>query len=626
MKSICAQVSDNGIEETLQHIPRDIDATYERILDLIDKKPSVQRELARKALLYIAHATEPVSIDILALAIAVKDHTQSLDTLRSSISAKEKIFDACGNLLSVDNTDPNNQRVCFIHFSVHEFLTNSQSKLRLLHTLSLELEMAHREIARMCMNFLLILYSQIQDYCTDIESSFANHYILPALPHHLLAGNLNSLPPNDEMVNLTLLFFEKGPPMLIRYDLETVFFTFSLSVLALIFNLPGTHQCYNPQVLCEQQLDLEVLNWIHGGLHKRFSIVADNRLAVHYAIGQLDSVAVAERLHTYKYPIEYSYHDSDGLSHMGHTWPGQQRKVLEFCRLTPLYLVKSEEVARLLLDKGASLSPQIVDYELPNLLGHLAKGGNTKVIQLLLDRNAEQDEEAQSSALQSLAYHGKVEAIRFLLENGVDIHARGGEYDTALHAAAWGGKVEAIRLLLDDGMDVNTQSEYYGNALQAAASCGEVEAMRFLLDRGADFNAQSGELGNPLQAAAENGNIEAMKLLLDKGANVNVGNTLKAAARSGNIEAMLLLLDNGADIGNSAADSGNIEAMQLLLDKGADIQVQGGFYGNALQAAASHGSIKAMQFLLDRGMDVNARGGYYGNPLRAAADNGRVMG
>src|SRR6266576_690819 len=85
LKAICAQVSDNGIEETLQNIPRDIDATYDRILKSIDKKPPAQRELAKKALLFIAYAREPVSIDILALAIAVKHHEQSLDMLRSSI-------------------------------------------------------------------------------------------------------------------------------------------------------------------------------------------------------------------------------------------------------------------------------------------------------------------------------------------------------------------------------------------------------------------------------------------------------------------------------------------------------------------------------------------------------------
>ena len=305
LKAICAQVSDFGIVEALKIIPKDLDTTYERILDTINQKPPAQRELARKALLFIAYAREPVSINVLALALAVGDHTQSLDMLRSSISTEKMILNTCSNLLSIDNTDPNIQRVCFIHFSVHEFLTSHQSKL--LRTLSLEYELAHREIARMCMAFLLILYSQIQDYCTVTESSFANNFILPTLPYHLLDGNLKSLPLNDEMIRLTLLFFGIGPPFLALPDrsLPTfldswlpTFFTFSPPVLALIFNLPGTYQCFDPQVRYGKQLDSKVLTWIHGK-HADFDQVFDNRLAMHYAVGQLDSVPVVQRLYTH---------------------------------------------------------------------------------------------------------------------------------------------------------------------------------------------------------------------------------------------------------------------------------------------------------------------------------------
>ena len=186
MKAIYAQVSDLGIEETLKDIPKDINATYERILDVIDNKPLAQRELARNALLFIAYAQKPVSIDILALAIAAKDHTQTLDMLRSSTSTEKIILDACGNLLSIDNTNPEIQQVCFVHFSVHEFFTIQSPKL--FHPPSFRYkeykavvahrELAHRELAQMCITFLLILYSQLHDFGTSTEQSFAKDYIL----------------------------------------------------------------------------------------------------------------------------------------------------------------------------------------------------------------------------------------------------------------------------------------------------------------------------------------------------------------------------------------------------------------------------------------------------------------
>ena len=609
---------------------------------MIDKKPLAQRELARKVLLFIAYARGPVSIDILTLAVAVKDHTQSLDILRSSVSAEKIILNSCGNLLSIDDTDPNIRRVCFIHFSVHEFLTNH--RLRLLHTIPFEYEVAevaHREIAQMCMNFLLILYSQLQDYCTNIESSFAK-YILTALPYHLLAGNLNSLDPGDKMIDLTLLFFGRGPPMLAEsYDprLTNTFFAFSPSVLALLFNLPGTHQHYDSRVVHAKRLDPIVLAWVHGrvnGFPAYFTQLCDDRLAVHYATGQLDSAAICQRLYMHGYPIEFTFRYSPEPLNICNP-QGFGDVVPDFCTFTPLYLVQGEEVARFLLNSGASANPQVENRQLPNLLGYLTNRGDTKLIQLLLDHGAEQDEATRIRGLQTVAYKGNIEAIQLLLYNGVDVNAQDGDYGNALQAAASNGQVETMQFLLDEGADVNMQCGFYGNVLQAAASSGNIEAMKLLLNQGVNVNTQGGYYGNPLQAAAESDNVEAVMFLLKEGSDVHAqgghyGNALQVAASKPNIEVMRLLLDKGADVneqggyyGNALqAAAGNIEAMQLLLDSGADFNVQGGLYGNVLQAAAYAGNIEAIQLLLNKRVDVNTQGGCFGNALQAAANYGNI--
>ena len=49
---------------------------------------------------------------------------------------------------------------------------------------------------------------------------------------------------------------------------------------------------------------------------------------------------------------------------------------------------------------------------------------------------------------------------------------------------------------------------------------------------------------------------------------------------------------------------------------------EGGYYGNALQAACSGGHDKIVQMLLEHGADVNAQGGLYGNALQAACSGG----
>jgi Ankyrin repeats (3 copies) len=71
-----------------------------------------------------------------------------------------------------------------------------------------------------------------------------------------------------------------------------------------------------------------------------------------------------------------------------------------------------------------------------------------------------------------------------------------------------------------------------------------------------------------------------------------------------------------------ASLAGLIESVRLLLEQGADVNAQGGYYGNALQAASAGGHDQVVQRLLEQGADVNAQGGYYGNALQAASLRG----
>jgi ankyrin repeat protein len=67
---------------------------------------------------------------------------------------------------------------------------------------------------------------------------------------------------------------------------------------------------------------------------------------------------------------------------------------------------------------------------------------------------------------------------------------------------------------------------------------------------------------------------------------------------------------------------GHDTVVHLLLDKGADVNAQGGYYGNALQAASFGGHEQVVKMLLDKGANVNAQAGDYGNALQAASVRG----
>ncbi|EAQ89249.1 hypothetical protein CHGG_05868 [Chaetomium globosum CBS 148.51] len=83
--------------------------------------------------------------------------------------------------------------------------------------------------------------------------------------------------------------------------------------------------------------------------------------------------------------------------------------------------------------------------------------------------------------------------------------------------------------------------------------------------------------------------------------------------------------DPGPPLGSRlyyACFAGLVTPAQILISKGADVNGQGGFYGNALQAASSRGEQEIAKLLLDKGANVNAHGGFYGNALQAASSEG----
>jgi ankyrin repeat protein len=93
------------------------------------------------------------------------------------------------------------------------------------------------------------------------------------------------------------------------------------------------------------------------------------------------------------------------------------------------------------------------------------------------------------------------------------------------------------------------------------------------------------------------------------------------------------LIENGADVnmqggyyGNplqAASMKGRENIVQLLLHHGATVNLQGGHHGSALQAAICTGKESIVNVLLEHGANVNRQGGHYRNALQAAIYTGK---
>ena len=115
------------------------------------------------------------------------------------------------------------------------------------------------------------------------------------------------------------------------------FCTFSPSVLALIFNLPGIDQCYKPEV---------PIAW-HTTIPKGVRLDLWSRMSkICTSIRYSPRDALCRRLPRLCCSVPKTLHSSIS------NWVF----LPQFCILTPLYLVQSEEVARFLLHRGVSLN------------------------------------------------------------------------------------------------------------------------------------------------------------------------------------------------------------------------------------------------------------------------------
>ena len=196
--------------------------------------------------------------------------------------------------------------------------------------------------------------------------------------------------------------------------------------------------------------------------------------------------------------------------------PDEERKGLKLSALEAGAATGNADVVGVLLRAGA-----YVDMGMP--LSAAVHGGSAKVVQLLLDADAEPNavQDGRPTALQVAVQRGDSVIIDLLLTAGaaIDALASGEGYQTVLTAAIETQDTKLIRKLLDLGADVNNPSarSQGRTALEAAVTTRDIDLVRYLLCAGASANDPGA-----LFAAVENdASLELVQLLLTARSRVN---------------------------------------------------------------------------------------------------------
>jgi len=204
---------------------------------------------------------------------------------------------------------------------------------------------------------------------------------------------------------------------------------------------------------------------------------------------------------------------------------------------------------------------------------------------------------------------GDRDALKALLQKGVNVNEAEADGATALHWASYRDDLQSVDALLQAGAKVNASNELGATPLWAAAQNGSASMVKRLLDAGANPNLAllSGE--TPLMVASRSGSAPVAELLIAKGANLNAAGTRKQTALMWAVaqkhpEVVKVLLARGANVHARSATWSDVEAVpphgylpyNRAFPKGND---------TALMFASLVGDLASARLLVAAGANVN---------------------
>jgi ankyrin repeat protein len=174
-------------------------------------------------------------------------------------------------------------------------------------------------------------------------------------------------------------------------------------------------------------------------------------------------------------------------------------------------------VDKLLEDEDADVDE--LDSAGTTALYHACKSNRMDIVELLIERGAEMDEDwdcgSRKAPLYAAAKEGHTDLVAFLLKHGASpntmkddhrhplYYAKNGaivrllleagaewlediDLSSVVHSAAWDGRVDALKeLVKHPEIDLGYQQPYFGTAARVAVEHGQADALQVLLDAGA---------------------------------------------------------------------------------------------------------------------------------------------
>ena len=538
---LCKKRKD--LKEKLHDLPKDLDQTYERIMDSIDDD---YKDLAIMALTWLCHSVRPLTLDEIAEA-AVIDTTKEFDTEERLVvsTALLEIMGSLVTMISVSTTkqfpemfkEGETQTSCMqlAHFTVKEYLFSTRLLDTNLHRFHLTSDSAEISLALGCVQYIRTLGTLRRSLDQEANSS----YPLFIYSCRYFSWHLRRVPENrlSDINTAVVEFVQSRDATSILWPDTSVngrlIFAARYGLVAGVRALLDEGADVNKQCIIEEAGEEPVTALVLAVQHVHANIVAillENGANSNATLGTMPVLHIALG--------DVANPDA----------PGETRQSVE----------SSLDIMRLLLKHRAD--PNSLGYEGETTLGNVLHQRNYKAVELLLDHGTDPNsanEEGDPVLWDAIIDPNLQMMIELLLSRGADPNLINQEGEHMLDAALTAKRYDVVKLLLRYKANARaiTKADALQNLISDPNGDSIEELLRLLIEHGAEVNSFDDISGTPLHVAIDKRNLTIVRLLLDHGADTKLPvtmpsrelwNYVKYARVDGWKEGVSLLLEYGA--------------------------------------------------------------------------------